>query len=210
VRRPEAAETALERARELVNLVVRTQEERASVPYRVRVEECHRDLADVVPADAGRAVADGLEYAERTLRLAKEAARDDWLAASLASRADLLARNAGGDRRAAKRAVALFDDAKARWPARDASGRAQLALRHAAALLSAGDPARAEMLVREALPHFERDRDRYHEATGRWLLARALYALDRTEALDEQAAAVATFRALGTQWELRRAERAFE
>jgi hypothetical protein len=45
---------------------------------------------------------------------------------------------------------------------------------------------------------------------GRWLLARALFALDHNDALDEQALAVTAFRALGTPWELRRAERAFE
>jgi hypothetical protein len=210
VRSPEATETALARARELVNLVVRTQGEDASIPYRVRVEECHRDLADIDPSVAERALVQGLEYGDRTLRLAKDAARDDWLAASLASRADLLARTAGGNRRALKRALTLFEDAKSRWPVRDAPGRAELALRHAEGLLVAGDAARAEMMVRDALPQFERDHDRYHEATGRWLLARALFALDRSEALDEQALAVDAFRALGTRWELRRAERAFE
>lgn len=208
-RRPEAMESALERARELANVVARSQTETASVPYRVRVEECYRDLADVVPAGADRALNDGIEYAERTRRLAREAARDDWLALSQASRADLLVRRAGGDRRAAKRALALYDDARARWPARDAAGRAQLALRQAEGLLIAGDPARAEMVVREALPHFERERDRYHAATGRWLLARALWALEHNDALDEQAEAVAAFRALGTRWELGRAERTF-
>ncbi|MCL6554499.1 MAG: hypothetical protein K6W08_15470 [Firmicutes bacterium] len=207
-RRPEPMEAGLARARELVNLVARTQGETASVAYRPRVEAIARDLADVVPAEAARVVAEGLAYSERTVRLARQAARDDYLAPALASQGDLLVRLPDADRRARRRAVTLHAEARRRWPPRDAEGRAQAGLGAAAALLAAGEPAKAEPLLRDALAVFERFGDRYHRAAAHLLLARALLALDRAEALDAQAEAVALFRALDCRWELERAEEA--
>ena len=41
------------RARELVNVVGRTQDESTTIPYRTLVEGVYRDLAWVVPSEAG-------------------------------------------------------------------------------------------------------------------------------------------------------------
>lgn len=210
-RRPEPMEAGLERARELVNLVARTQDESATIPYRTHVEGILRDLAEVVPAQAHGFLAEGLEYAERTARLARKEARDEWLAPALASRADLLVRLASfDDGPTIRRGIAVHEEARRRWPPRDRYGRAQAALGYADALLSPSrrrrEPGKAETVVREALPVFLEHRDRYHEAGARVLLARALYALDQSEALDEQAAATALFEALGCRWEAARVE----
>jgi hypothetical protein len=205
-RRPEPMEAGLDRARELVNLVARTQGEVASTTYRPRVEAIARDLADVVPAGAGRYVADGLAYSERTVRLARQAARDDYLAPALASQGDLLMRLPGADRRALRRAVTLHTEARRRWPPRDAEGRAQAGLGYAQALFSAGEAAKAEAPIRDAVAVFERFGDRYHRAAAHLLLARVLLALDRAEAFEAQAAALDLFRALDCRWELARAE----
>jgi hypothetical protein len=207
-RRPEAMDTALQRGRELVNVVGRDQGEPATIPYRTVVEAVYRDLADVVPAQAETTLAAGVEYSDRTVRLARRARRDEWLAAAQASRADLLVRRAGADRRAIRRAVKLYEDARPRWPARDVEGRAQAALRYGGALLAAGDAAKSAQVAREALATFVARGDRYHEAGAHLALARALFALDRDEALDEQAAAVSLYKTLKCRWELRRAEEA--
>jgi hypothetical protein len=210
-RRPEPMEAGLQRARELVNLVTRTQGEASAVPYRTHVEGILRDLADVVPSGARAYVVAGLDYSVRTVRLARAARRDEWLAPALASRGDLLVRLARlEDGPTIRRAVAAHEEARRRWPARDRYGRAQAALGYADALLAPArrrpEPERAEAIAREALPEFLNQRDRYHEAAARLLLARALAALDRSEALDEQAAALALFRTLGCRWEASRAE----
>ncbi len=206
-RRPEPMETGLARARELVNLVARTQEEAATIPYRTHVEGIAADLALVIPAQAAEFLTDGLAYSERTVRLARKAAREEWLAVAAASRGDLLLRSAApSDRRAIRRASALHEDARRRWPAREPYGRAQAGLGYAAALLALHEAAKAEIILREALAIFMANNDRYHEAGGRTLLARALYELDQTEALDEQSAAVALYRKLGCRWEALRAE----
>lgn len=89
-RRPEPMEAGLERARELVNQVARTQTEETTIPYRTHVEAAYRDLADVLPGQAQVFLDDGLEYSDRTIRLARKSARDEWLAAAHASRGDLL------------------------------------------------------------------------------------------------------------------------
>jgi hypothetical protein len=211
-RRPEPMEIGLQRAREMVNLVARTQGEAAAVPYRTHVEGILRDLADVVPSAARAYVGTGLEYSVRTVRLARAARRDEWLSPALASRGDLLTRLAPlEDGPTIRRAVASHEEARRRWPARDRYGRAQAALGYADALLAPArrrpEPDRAVAIAREALPEFLTQRDRYHEAAARLLLARALAALNRSEALDEQAAAVALFRALGCRWEATRAEK---
>jgi tetratricopeptide (TPR) repeat protein len=205
-RNPESMDRALQRARELVNVVTRTQGEPATVPYRTLVEAIYRDLADVIPAQAAAYVGDALEYSERTVRLARASKRDDWLATARASRGDLLLRQAGADRRAIRRAVTAHEDARHRWPARDAEGRAQAALGYAAALLAAGEIGKAEQVAREALAVFSAQADRFHEAAAHLLLARALFAQDQDEALDEQAAAVSLYKELGCQWEQRQAE----
>ena len=212
-RRPEPMEAGLERARELVNLVARTQDETATIPYRTHVESILRDLADVVPAQAQGFLAEGLEYSERTVRLARKAARDEWLAPALASRGDLLQRLAATrDGPTIRRAVVAHEEARRRWMSRDLYGRAQAALGYGDALLSPSrrrcEPGKAETVAREALPIFLNHRDRYHEASARLLLARALFALDQSEALDEHAAAIALFHALGCRWEAARAQRA--
>ncbi len=206
-RRPEPMEVGLARARELVNVVGRTQDETMTVPYRTLVEGVYRDLAWVVPLEAGAYLEQGLEYAERTMRLAKRAARDEWLAQAQASRGDLLLEYAT-DRRARRRALTAHEDARRRWPLRDLYGRAQAAIGYGRALLSLGEAARAETVVRETLPVFDAQHDRYHQAAARVLLARALYAQDDSDALDEHAAALALYRALGCRWELARAETA--
>jgi hypothetical protein len=198
-RQPEAMEAGLTRARELVNVTARTQSEDAAVPHRTLVEALCADLADVVPQDAARYLDQGLAYSERTLRLARAARRDVWIAVAEASRAELLRRRAK-DRRERLRAVTLHKDARRRWPAEDRAGRAQAAVGYAEALVGAGDAARAEVLAGLG--------DRYHEAAARLALARALYALDRPDAFDEQAAAVELYRRLGCRWEQRRAEAA--
>lgn len=206
-RGPEPMEAGLERARELVNLIARTQDEAATIPYRTLVEGIACDLADVIPAQAPEYLADGLEYSERTTRLARKVARDEWLAAAAASRADLLLRSASHtDRRAIRRAVTLHEDARRRWLARDPYGRAQAGLGYAEALLALHEAAKAELVVREALAIFVANNDRYHEAADRVILARALYELDQSDALDEQGAAVTLFRKLGCRWEASRAE----
>jgi tetratricopeptide (TPR) repeat protein len=205
-RHPESMDRALQRARELVNVVARAQGEPATVPYRTLVEGIYRDLADVIPAQAPAYVDNALAYSERTLRLARSSQRDDWLAAALASRGDLLLRQAGADRRAIRRAVTAHEDARRRWPARDAEGRAQAALGYAAALLAAGEMGKAEQVAREALAVFAAQADRFHEAAAHLLLARALFAQDQDEALDEQAAAVSLYKELGCRWEQRQAE----
>lgn len=206
-RRPEPMETGLVRARELVNLTARTLDEDATVPYRVHVEALYRDLADVVPAQAAGCAAEGLAYSDRTMRLARRAAREEWLAVAAASRGDLVLRSGRpGDRRALRRAVVLHRDARRRWPEGHHEGRAQAGLGYAEALLAVRRPGEAEPVVREALAVFVAGGDRYHEAAARLRLAQVLSALDRTEALEEQAAAAALFRTLGCRWELARAE----
>jgi len=207
-RRPEPMDEALRRARELVNLVARTQDEAATIPYRTVVEGIYADHADVVPGQAVASVAAGLRYSDRTMRLARRVGRDDCLAAALASRGDLMLRRAGADRRSVRRAVSLHEEARRRWPARDDEGRAQAGLGYAAGLLAAGEAAKAELVAREALAVFTRAGDRYHEARAHLVLARALLALQRDDALDEQAAAASLFKILGCRWELRQAERA--
>lgn len=209
-RRPEPMEVGLERARELVNVVLRTQGEAATIPYRTHVEAILLDLADVVPAQADAYLSDGLQSSERTVRLARGAAQDESLAPALASRGDLLRRRGpAGDRRAARRAVALHQEAQRRWVARDPYGRAQAALGFGQALLAAGEAGRAALLGRESLAVFAKEGDRYHQAAARLLVSRALFALGRDEALEEQAQAVAIYRALGCRWECSRAEGAF-
>jgi tetratricopeptide (TPR) repeat protein len=205
-RTPEPMDIALQRARELVNVVARTQGEPATISYRTLVEAIARDLADVIPAQASAYLAEALEYSDRTLRLARKAKRDEWLAAALASRGDVLLRHAGTDRRVVRRALTLYEDARRRWPARDVDGRAQATLRHAAALLAAGKAVPAEAAAREALAVFARSGNRYHEAGAHLTLARALLAQDSDEALDEQAAAVSLYKELGCRWERARAE----
>ncbi len=204
-RKPEPMEAGLERARELVNLIARTQGEAATISYRTLVEAITGDLADVIPAQAAEYLADGLAYSDRSWRLAKKAGRDEWLAVAAASRGDLLRRSAAADRRTVRRALTLHEDARRRWPARDPYGRAQAGLGYAEALLVLHEDAKADLIVREALAIFLANTDRYHEAAGRVLLARALYALDESDALDEQAAAVALYRRLGCRWEASRA-----
>ncbi|MGQ0548403.1 MAG: hypothetical protein ACT4PY_01890 [Armatimonadota bacterium] len=204
-RRPEPMEAGLERARELVNLVARTISEDAAIPYRTHVEAAYRDLAEVVPAQAARMLNEGIAYSDRTLRLAKRSRRDEWLAAAQASRADLLVRSAR-DRRALRRALAAHEDARRRWPSHNAEGRAQAGLGYGETLLALGEAAKAESVARESLGIFMRLGDRYHEAAARLLLARALFALDQSEALDEHAAALALYRALDCVWEARKAE----
>jgi len=211
-RRPEPMEAGLERARELVNLVARTQDEASTIPYRTHVENTLRDLADVVPSGARAFLEEGLDYSTRTVRLARSARRDEWLAPALTSRGDLLMRLAAlDDGLTIRRAIAVHEESRRRWPARDRYGRAQASLGYGEALLSPSrrrrEPARTETIAREALPEFQQHRDRYHEATARLLLARAFFALDQAEALDEHGAAVALFRALGCRWEAARAER---
>ena len=211
-RRPEPMEAGLERARELVNLVARAQDEASTIPYRTLVEGTLRDLADVVPSGARAFLDEGLDYSARTVRLARSARRDEWLAPTLASRGDLLVRLASlDDGHTIRRAIAAHEEARQRWPARDRYGRAQASLGHGEALISPSrrrrEPARTETIAREVLPEFQKHRDRYQEATARLLLARALFALDQAEALDEHAAAVALFRALDCRWEAVRAER---
>ncbi|MDR7523300.1 MAG: hypothetical protein QN168_12655 [Armatimonadota bacterium] len=205
-RRPEPMETALERARELVNVVARAQGDAATIPYRTLVEATYRDLADVVPARADAALAAGLAFSDRTMRLARRIRRDEYLAAASASRGDLIVRHDPGDRRAVRRAVALHEEARRRWPPRDPCGRAVAGVGYAGALLAAREAARAELVARDALAVFRQQGDRYHEAAAHLVLARALLRQDRPEALDEQAAAADLFRALGCRWELRRAE----
>ncbi|MDR7419236.1 MAG: hypothetical protein QN178_10040 [Armatimonadota bacterium] len=205
-RNPESMDRALQRARELVNVVARAQDESATVPYRTLVEGIYRDLADVIPPQAAAYVTEALDYSERTVRLARESRRDDWLAAALASRGDLLLRAAGADRRMIRRAVTAHEDARRHWPARDVEGRAQAALGYASALLAAGEADKAERVLREVLPTFEARADRYHQAAAHLLLARALLAQDRDEALDEQAAAVSLYKELQCRWEQKLAE----
>ena len=206
-RRPEPMELGLARARELVNVVGRTQDETMTVSHRTLVEGMYRDLAWVVPSDAGGYLEQGLEYSDRTMRVAKRAARDEWLAQAQASRGDLLLEHAT-DRRSRRKALTAHEDARRRWPLRDAYGRAQAAIGYGAALLSLGEAARAETVARETLPVFDAQHDRYHQAAARVLLARSLYAQDHSDALDEHAAALALYRALGCRWELVRAETA--
>jgi hypothetical protein len=205
-RRPEPMEAGLQRARELVNAAARAQGEAATIPYRALVESLYRDLADVVPAGARESLAAGLEYSERTVRMARRARRDDWLAAALSSRADLLSRAAGDERRVLRRAVTLYEEARRRWPARDAEGRARVGIGYAAALLASGQAGKAEITARESLTVLTARDDRYHEAAARLVHARALYALGLDEALDEQAAAAGAYRMLGCRWEIKQAE----
>ncbi len=204
-RRPEPMEAGLARARELVNLIARGMSEDATVPYRTYVETAYRDLADVVPAQSESLLNDGIAYSDRTLRLARTSSRDEWLAAAQASRGDLLLRRAR-DRRALRRALVAHQDARRRWPSRDTEGRAQAGIGYGETLLALGEAAKAELVARESLGVFVRVGDRYHEAAARLLLARALYALDQSDALDEQASALAVYRALGCAWEAHKAE----
>jgi tetratricopeptide (TPR) repeat protein len=206
-RRPEAMDRGLERARELVNLVARTQSEAAAVPFRTLVEALALDLSRVVPAEAARHLEEALAYSDRTVRLARASARDGWIAQALASRGDLLLRRAT-TRREARQALAVHEEARRRWPVRDDSGRAQAGLGYGEALLAVGEARRAEAVARECLAAFRAQRDRYHEAAACLLLARALYAQGDGEALEAHAAAVAAYRALGCRWELACAEEA--
>ncbi len=206
-RRPEPMEEGLARSRELVNLAARILGEEAAVPYRTNVEASCRDLADVIPAQAKGFLDAGLDYSGRTMRLARRAARDEWIAAAGASRGDLVLRAAHhGDRRAILRAIALQREARRRWPAAHREGRAQAGLGYAEALLCGGRAGEAELIAGEALGVFVAAGDRYHEAAVRLMLARALHALGRAEAPDEHARAVGLFRTLGCRWELARAE----
>lgn len=204
-RRPEPMEVGLARARELVNVVGRAQDEVATVSHRTLVEGISRDLAWVVPSQAAGYLAQGLEYADRTGRLAKRTGRDEWLAQAQASRGDLLL-EAATDRRSLRRALTAHEDARRRWPPRDPYGRAQATLGYARVLLALGEAARAELVVRETLAVFDAQHDRYHQAAARVVLARALYAQDHSDALDEHEAARALYRALDCRWELARAE----
>jgi hypothetical protein len=206
-RRPEPMETGLARARELVNVVGRLQDEVTTVPYRALVEGIYRDLAWVVPSQAGDYIARGLEYSDRSLRLARRAGGSEWAAQAYASRGDLLAERAS-DRRGRRTALTAHEEAQRRWPARDRYGWAQASIGYARTLLSVGEAFRAASVARETVPVFQARGDRYHEATARVVLAQALYAQDESDALDAQAAAAALFRALGCRWELARAEAA--
>lgn len=206
-RRPEPMEAGLARARELVNVVGRTQDEATTIPYRTLVEALYRDLACVVPAQADHYLASGLQYSDRSLRLVRRAAGNAWVAQARASRGDLLLERAT-DHRSRRAALAAHEEARRRWPARDRYGRAQAGIGYARALLSLNEAARAASAIGEVLPVFDAQGDRYHEAAARVVLARALYAQDQSDALDEQAAALALFRALGCRWELARAEEA--
>ena len=208
-RRPEPMDIGLARARELVNVVGRAQDEVSTVSYRTLVEGTCRDLAWVVPSQAAAYVQQGLDYADRTGRLAKRAGRDEWLAQAQASRGDLLL-EAATDRRSMRKARTAHEDARRRWPLRDPYGRALAALGYARVLLALGDAARAEFVVRETPAVFDAHHDRYHQAAARELAARALFAQDESEALDEQAAAIALYRALDCRWELKRADAALE
>jgi len=206
-RRPEPMEEGLARARELVNLAARILGEEATVPYRTHVEALYRDLADVLPAAADGCLEAGLDYSDRTLRLARRGGRDEWIAAAAASRGDLVLRvGRPRDRRAIRRAIALFKEARRRWPAGQREGPAQACLGLAEALLYDGRAGEAEGIIRSALAVFTAGGDRYHEAAARLILARVLFALDRTEALEEHAASVALFKALGCRWELAQAQ----
>lgn len=206
---PEPMEEGLTRARELVNLTAQILGEEATVPYRTHVEESCKDLADVVPAQADRFLETGLDYSDRTIRLARRSERDEWIAAAAASRGGLVLR-AGrpDDRRAIRRAIALHKEARRRWPAGQREGRAQAGLEYAEALLRTGRAGEAEGIAREALAVFTAGGDRYHEAAARLILARALSVLDRTGAVEEHLAAVALYRILGCRWELARAQEA--
>lgn len=208
-RRPEPMEEGLARARELVNLTARILGDEATVPYRTHVETSYRDLADVLPKAAEGYLEAGLDYSDRTMRLARRGAREEWIAAAASSRGDLVLR-AGrpDDRRAIRRAIVLYKEARRRCPAGQRDGRAQTGLGYAEALLYDGRAGEAEGIVRDALAVFTAGGDRYHEAAARLILARALAALDQSEALDEHAAAVALFRALGCRWELVQAQAA--
>lgn len=206
---PEQMEEALARARELVNLVARTLGEEATVPYRIHVESCYRDLADVIPEEASGYLEAGLDYSDRTMRLARGGAREEWIAAAAASRGDLVMRTGRpDDRRLIRRAIALHKEARRRWSAGKRDGRAQAGLGHAEALLYDGRAGEAEVILRDALAVFTAGDDRYHEAAARLILARALFALDRSEALDEHATAVSLFKMLGCRWELAQAQAA--
>lgn len=206
-RRPEPMEEGLVRARELVNLAARMLGEEATVPYRNHVEAFYRDLADVLPATADEYLEAGLDYSDRTVRLARRGGRDEWIAAAAASRGDLVLR-AGrpANRRAIRRAIALYREARRRWPAGQCEGPAQACLGLAEALLYDGRAGEAEGVITGALAVFRAGGDRYHEAAARLVLARVLFALDRTEALEEHAAAVILFKVLGCKWELVRAQ----
>lgn len=208
-RLPEPMEEGLARARELVNITARILGEEATVSYRTHVETSYRDLADVLPDAADGYLETGLDYSGRTMRLARRGARDEWIAAAAASRGDLVLR-AGrpDDRRAIRRAITLYREARRRWPAGARDGRAQAGLGYTEALLYDGRAGEAEAIAREALAVFTSGGDRYHEAAARLILARALFALDRSEALDEHATAVALFKMLGCRWELANAQAA--
>ena len=208
-RRPEPMEEGLARARELVNLTARILGEEATVPYRTHVETSYRDLADVLPKAAEGYLEAGLDYSDRTMRLARRGARDEWIAAAASSRGDLVLR-AGrpNDRRAIRRAIVLYKEARRRCPAGQREGRAQAGLGYAEALLCDGRAGEAEGIVRDALAVFTAAGDRYHEAAAMLILAQALAAMDQSEALDEHAAAVALFKMLGCRWELAQAQAA--
>jgi len=206
-RRPEPMEAGLARARELVNVIARTQSEEATIPYRTHVEAISCDLADVVPASAAEYVGDGIAYSDRTVRLARKSTREEWVAAAHASRGDLLFRRAR-DRLSLRRALAAHERARQHWPGRDNQGRAQAALGYGDVLFALGQATKTEAVAQDALKVFTDLADRYHEAAARLLLARALFALERSEALDEHAAATSLYHALGCRWEARRAEEA--
>jgi hypothetical protein len=212
-RTPEDGRRAVVLAQELVNLARRRHGEAGALAYRAFLEAAYRDLAAVETGEAAvRAVDQGIEACDRTLRLARTLRVPRVIPASRATKAALLLRRASvGPRdegaRARREAERLYKAALDAWPAEDLEGGAVVRLE--VAEMWAASPsslARAERLLAEAADVLGRTENRYLQARAAGVRARLSLAAGRADALDLVEGAAAAFRALGLEREAREVE----
>jgi len=205
-RTPEDARRAVVLAQELVNRSRRERGEGDTLALRAYLESAYKDLADVERGEASvQAARQGIEAADRTLRLARTLHVPEVIPSARAAKAALLLRlspaappdEAARRRRQAER---LYTTALDAWPARDPEGRAAAAI-ELADLWAASSARRrkAESLVHSAEAALAGTGNRHLIAAACRVRARLALAEGRPDALDVVMRAAGEFRALG--WE---------
>ncbi len=212
-RTPTDGKRAVVLAQELVNMARRRRGDAAALPYRSSLEAAFRDLADIEAGEAAvRAVDQGIEACDRTLRLARTLRVPRVIPAAQATKAALLLRRASlrppSERARLRRdADRLYGAALDAWPAEDVEGRAVVRLEMAEMWAgSRSARSRADRLVREATDALQRTENRYLLARAARARARLALAAGRADALDEIETAAAAFRALGWEREAQEVE----
>lgn len=212
-RTPADGKRAVVLAQELVNLARRRRGDAAALPYRSSLEAAFRDLADLETGEAAvRAVDQGIEACDRTLRLARTLRVPRVIPASQATKAALFLRRASlrppSERARLRRdAERFYGTALDAWPAEDVEGRAVVRLEMAE--MWAGSPSarsRADRFLREATDALQPTENRYLLARAARVRALLALAADRADALDEIESAAAAFRALGWEREAQEVE----